>query len=87
MRYKRSVARIGVQLLRWFQVEWKCSVATDGNSCGVVPSESETEVEIAFHSVVIVRSGLRGFGQDTHCACGGRILRQKPSTTKRECDW
>jgi hypothetical protein len=46
MRYKRTVAIIGVQLLRWFRVEWKGSVATDGNSCVVVPSDSETAVDI-----------------------------------------
>jgi hypothetical protein len=30
MQYKRTVARIGLQLLRWFLVDQKYSVATDG---------------------------------------------------------
>jgi hypothetical protein len=31
---------------RWFQVEHKSSVVTEGNSCGVVPNEIEIAVEI-----------------------------------------
>jgi hypothetical protein len=30
MRYKRTVARIGLQLLLWFRVEWKVSIEADG---------------------------------------------------------
>jgi hypothetical protein len=48
MQYRRTVTRIGVQLQRWFWVEWKVSVLVDGMSCGVVPSKSEAAVELAF---------------------------------------
>jgi hypothetical protein len=45
MRYKRTVARVGAQLQRWFRVERKVSVVIDGGmSCGVVQSKSETAV-------------------------------------------
>jgi hypothetical protein len=39
---------MGTKLPRWFQSNAKSRVVTDGNFVGVVPSESETAVEIAF---------------------------------------
>jgi hypothetical protein len=45
MQYKRTETRIGMKLPHWFRIERKSRVVTDG---GVVSSESETAVEIAF---------------------------------------
>jgi hypothetical protein len=42
MQYIRTVARIGVQLQRWFRAERKFSVRADGRICSVVPSKSCT---------------------------------------------
>jgi hypothetical protein len=76
MQYRRTVTRIGVQLQRWFWVEWKVSVLVDGMSCGVVPSKSEAAVELAFpptHSMVWKRCSA--------CAWP-TYLTPKPSTTR-----
>jgi hypothetical protein len=48
MQYERTVARIGLQLPRWFRVELNNSVVTYGRTWGVVPSKSEAALELAF---------------------------------------
>jgi hypothetical protein len=48
MRYKLTVARIGMQLACWFRAELEVSVVADGRSCSVVSSKSEAAVELTF---------------------------------------
>jgi hypothetical protein len=57
------VARIGLQLPRWFRVKRKNSVVLDGVAWGVVPNKSEAAVELAFPLGADGAESLEGCGE------------------------